>query len=61
MRQIGLTGKERTKAVNEISEVAEKHLVGCGLEDLKADGSQIADMSRVGMAQPPRARRIDIE
>ena len=25
------------------------HLFGCGLEDLKADGSQKADMSRVGI------------
>ena len=48
-----MTGKEITKAVNEISEVAVMHPVGCSIEDLKADGSQIADMSRMGIAQPP--------
>ena len=46
--------------MNDIIEVAESHLVVCGLEYPKAVGSQIAFKPCLGIALPLRTRRIGI-
>ena len=43
---IQVNRKERKNAINEMMDVAERHIVRNGSEDSKVEGSQVGDMSR---------------